>query len=114
MARGQEERERYENPKKRVEGILFDTEDPTTRLIGERAVTARREAVRDAGETFYEQLWRTSDAHYFVYSGLEPTPLDVKAAHAYMNAVWACRKFLTDEEQREVALDDEKRHEGRF
>lgn len=115
MESGREERKRYENPKKRIGGIFFDTEDPTTRLIGEKATVAGWTDVRDKGETFYEQLWRTNDAHYFIYNGLsDPTPLDVKTAHEYMHADWAYRKFLTDEEKREVELDDEKRHEGRF
>ncbi len=110
----EEARKRYENPKKRIEGIFFDTEDPKMQLIGEKITDASRTDVRNEGETFYEQLWRTNDAHYFLYSGADLTLLDVKAAHNYMNTVWACRKFLTDEDKRDVMLDDEKRHEGRF
>lgn len=115
MERGQNERTRYENPKKRIEGILLDTEDPTTRLIGEKATVADGTGAREKGDTFYEQLWRTNDAHYFVYNGLfDPTLVDVSTAHEYMHTDWACRKFLSDEEKREVERDDEKRHEGRF
>ncbi len=115
VERGHKERTRYENPEKRINGILFDTGDPTTRLIGEKTAVADGTDARERGETFYKQLWRTSDAHYFVYNGLfDPTLVDVSTAHEYMRTDWACRKFLTNEEKRELERDDEKRHEGRF
>jgi hypothetical protein len=118
LERGQEERKRHENPKKRIEGIFFDTDDPTTRLIGEKATIAGWPHAREKEEreqTFYEQLWRTKDAHYFVYSGLsDPIPLDLQTAHNYLHNDYEYRKFLTDKEMQDIELDDEKRHEGRF
>ncbi len=110
----EEARNRYENPKKRIKRIFLDIEDPKTQLIGEKITEASTRDVRNEGETFYEQLWRTNDAHYFLYSGADLTLLDVKTAHNYMNTVWACRKFLTDEDKRDVMLDDEKSMKGDF
>jgi hypothetical protein len=117
LEREQEERKRYKNPKKRIDGIFFDTDDLTTQLIGEKATIAGWPNARDKEEreqTFYEQLWRTKDGHYFVYNGLsDPVSLDVQTAHDYLHTDDEYRKFLTDKERFEIELDDEKRLVGR-
>lgn len=106
----QKERHRYLNPKRRIDGILFDTEDPETRLIGQvKAGSAGWANLPKEKITDCEQLWRTKDGHYFLCDFGGPKHIDTKTAHDYMSADQGFTRFLTLNQKRELDLADERR-----
>ena len=97
---------------KEIDGVIYNTGDPQTRLFGQINVGTAEyigESTREKLYTDLKQLWRTKDAHYFFCSigGIEP--IDSQTAHAAMNRDRGYWRFLTEAEKKEIEQDDERK-----
>ena len=112
---GQKERKRFSNPKKEIDGIFFDTDNPKTLLIAE-VVADRAGWDPRKMEVMTEQIWRTKDGNYFTYSGIgDPERINMEIAHAIMDSREDYRRlFLTPDQMQVIKQDDENRQTKRL
>lgn len=95
-----------------IDGVVYDTGDPETRLIGEINIGSGSyigESTRQEFNKDLKQLWRTKDGHYFFngsVGGLEP--IDTETAHTSMNKDILFRRYLTDAQKKGLEEEDER------
>ena len=105
-------RTRFPNIIVEIDGIIYDTNNPTTRLLGEINIATASyvgESLKEQRYSDSKQLWRTKDGKYFFYGIGGVEAIDNKTAHKAMDEDYGYRRYLTDSDKKEIEEEDEKR-----